>query len=124
MSTATELLDSIYYLKQKRDAIVETYNDQIDRLTIMLERRMREEGKNTMEFDLAMAFFRKQTKVEVEDWNEVMQCVKRNDAFDILQRRIAPAQLEKRIAAGMIIKGVKISHEEILVIKGKKENEK
>lgn len=120
MGSINELLDSIRTLQEKRDATVETYNDRIESLMGMLEARMKVEGKDSLEFNGAIAFYRGNTKVDVQDWDAVMKYVKEKDAFDILQRRISPAQLEARINAGDNIKGVKISHGKTLIVQGKK----
>lgn len=113
----TEMLDTIRNLMDKKAALIDAYDGRIKMLTDMLGSKMREEGLEKLRFAGATAYFREEIKAEVKDWNKVMQFVKQNDAFDILQRRVAPAQLRKRIEVGANIEGVVISKAKTLTIR-------
>ena len=121
MNDVNEILDSIYTLTQKRDMMIDSYDSQIEKLKVMLAEKMTAADTDRVEFNGAIAYFRGQTSIEVGDWNALMEYVKNNNAFDILQRRVSPAQLEKRLNAGAIIKGVSVYHSEILIVRGKKD---
>lgn len=114
-----ELLNNIQALKIKRDAVTEMYDAQIEKLSFQLETALGE--GNGLKTDMATAYWQKNTQVKVEDWNAVMEYVAKNNAFDILQKRISPAQLEKRIEAGAKIVGVTITKGTTLIIKGAKD---
>ena len=114
-----ELLNKIQALKQKRDAVTEMYDDQITLLTATLGATLGE--GNGLKTECATAYWQSNTNVKVEDWNAVMEYVSKNNAFDILQKRISPAQLEKRIEAGAKIVGVTITKGTTLIIKGAKD---
>ena len=121
MKDLDELLNTIQMLKDKRDSMVAMFDMQIDTLSANLEKEMIMEGKDKFKTDAATAGWRKQKKVKVDNWMNVMQYIKDNDAFDILQRRIAPAQLEARLEAGAVIDGVSVTEEEVFVITKRKE---
>lgn len=46
--------------------------------------------------------------VQVEDWPKFYKYVKANDAWDLLQRRVAPKAVEDRLEADEKIPGVKL----------------
>ena len=123
MKDLDELLDTIAMLKDKRDSMVAMFDMQIDTLSASLEKEMIMEGMNKFKTESASAGWRKQKKVVVGNWMNVMQYIMDNDAFDILQKRIATAQLEARLNAGAVIDGVIITEEEIFVVKRGKEKE-
>lgn len=114
-----ELLNKIQALKQKRDAVTEMYDDQITTLTTQLGVVLGE--GNGLKTECATAYWQSNTSVKVEDWNAVMEYVYANKAFDVLQRRISPAQLKARIDAGAVIAGITISDSKTLIIKGVKD---
>ena len=123
MKDLDELLDTIQMLKDKRDSMVAMFDMQIETLSASLEKEMIMEGKEKFKTDSASAGWRKQKKVAVGNWMNVMQYIKDNDAFDILQKRIAPAQLEARLNAGAKIDGVVVTEEEVFVITKRKEKD-
>jgi hypothetical protein len=114
-----ELLNRIQELKVKRDTVTEMYDAQITLLTSDLSRELGE--GNGLKTDMAIAYWQNNTKVEVEDWNALMEYVAKNNAFDVLQRRVSPAQLEARIKAGAKITGVSFAKSKTLIIKGVKD---
>ena len=121
MKDLDELLDTIAMLKDKRDSMVAMFDMQIDTLSASLEKEMIMEGMNKFKTESASAGWRKQKKVVVGNWMNVMQYIMDNDAFDILQKRIAPSQLEARLNAGAVIDGVSVTEEEVFVITKRKE---
>ena len=121
MSDMNEILDSIYTLTQKRNMMADTYDCQIEKLKEILAVKMSDADTDHVEFNGAIAYYRKQTNVQVGNWNALMEYVKKNDAFDVLQRRVSPAQLEKRLNAGAHIDGVTVMHSEVLIVQGKKD---
>lgn len=120
MSDIYEMLDSIQALKDKRDAIVENYDGQIKILTDLLEKKMAMVGQDKTECATAIAYWRKGNEVVVEDWTPVMKFVKENDAFDILQKRISPDALSKRLASGATIAGVTVKPTKTFIVQRKK----
>lgn len=107
-------------LKIKRDAVTEMYDAEIQSLSAALETQLKIEGKEGLKTEMATAYWQNSTSVEVKDWNVVMQFINRYMAFDILQRRISPAQLQARIDAGAEIEGVTIKKSKTFIIKGAK----
>ena len=114
-----ELLHEIEKLKAKRDM----FSDLINGYTEQLEALMTKEGDECLETDTAVAFWRKETKVEVADWAWLQKYVREEDAFDILQRRISPAALKRRVDAGAELKGVTIREGKSFIV-GSKKHEK
>lgn len=123
MNDCEELLTKIQNLRLKAKMIAETYEGQIEALSKQLEAKMKIEGLPRLSIDIANATWRDNTQVEVKDWNAVMEYVYANKAFDVLQKRVAPAQLAKRIKDGAKISGVTIKKSTTFVIKGAKESE-
>jgi hypothetical protein len=114
-----ELLNKIQALKEKRDMMTETYDSQIEAYTLLLKTNLGE--GNNLKTDMATAYWQAQTKVEVKNWNKVMEFVYKNKAFDILQKRITPNALKSRLDAGGKIEGVSVSETKIFIIKGAKD---
>lgn len=114
-----ELLNNIQALKIKRDTVTEMYDVEIQKLSDELGAKLGE--GNGLKTDAAIAYWQKNTKVDVKDWNAVMEYVAKNNAFDVLQKRISPAQMKARIDAGAVIAGVTISEGTTLIIKGVKD---
>jgi len=111
-----DLLHEIEKLKAKRDM----YSDLINGYTEQLEALMTEEGEECLETATAVAFYRKETKVEVADWDWLQQFIVANNALDILQRRISPAALKRRVDAGAELKGVTIRESKTFIVGSKK----
>jgi hypothetical protein len=114
-----ELLHEIEKLKAKRDML----SDLINGYTDMLQAAMAMEGEDCLETDTAVAFYRKETKVEVTDWAWLQKYIKEEDAFDILQKRISPAALKRRVDAGAELQGVTIREGKTFIV-GSKKHEK
>ena len=120
MSKITELLSSLADLNEKRDALIDVYDGRIEVLRTMLEKEMAKAGKDHAEFGDTKADLRSVKKADVFDWGVLQKYIKDNDAFDILQRRVAPAQLERRINAGEDIPGVEVKEVKTLFVTGRK----
>ena len=119
MIDTRELLAKIDELKATRDM----YSDLINSYTEQLEEAMIDEGDECLETETAVAFWRKETKVEVTDWAWLQKYVREEDAFDILQRRISPAALKRRVDAGAELQGVTIREGKSFIV-GSKKHEK
>lgn len=124
MSKANELLGKIEAITAEKKRQVAFYDEQLEKLKSQLAASMRMLDTKTASYGNASACWRKSTSVEVGDWNAVMEFVDKNKAYDIIQRRIAPAALEKRLQAGEDIPGVKVVKSEtfVVTVKGDKEN--
>jgi hypothetical protein len=114
-----DLLHEIEKLKAKRDM----YSDLINGYTEQLEALMTDEGDECIETATAVAFWRKETKVEVADWAWLQNYIRDEGAFDILQKRISPAALKRRVDAGAELKGVTIKEGKTFIV-GSKKHEK
>lgn len=117
-----ELLDSIQTMKDKRDSIVEMYDTKIKELSEVLEKQMSLIGQDKAESGNAIAYWRKGTSIDVADWDALSKYVTEHEAFDILQKRIAPAALQARLDAGEEIAGVTVKETKTFIVqrKGKK----
>jgi len=118
-----QILDDIQRLKNVRETYNKNVDAEISKMSMKLETLMTAQGVESIKSELASAGYRNNTSVEVKDWNALMEYVAKNNAFDCIQKRIAPAQLEKRIKAGADIKGVSIKKSKSFVITGAKQNE-
>lgn len=118
--TNEELLNKI----QGYRLLIKEYENEVKTLAGLLEVKMESAGLTNLGTDCAMAYWQPQTKVEVKDWNAVMEFVYKNKAFDILQKRITPKALKSRLDAGAKIEGVTIKEgAKTFIVKGKKEDE-
>lgn len=118
--TNEELLNRIQALKK----INKENENKIKTLSGLLEVKLEAAGLDNFATDEASAFWQSQTKVEVKDWNKVMEYVHANKAYDILQKRISPVALKARVDAGASIEGVTVKEgAKTFIVKGKKENE-
>jgi hypothetical protein len=111
-----EMLHRIDELKAKRDMI----SDLINGYTERLEDAMKASGDECLETATAVAFWRKETKVEVADWAWLQKYIKEEDAFDILQKRISPAALKRRVDAGAELEGVTIRESKSFIVGSRK----
>lgn len=121
MNDMEELLEKIEITKAKKKIAVEAYDDHIKVLSTQLEAKMKAAGTMQLKTEVGTAFFQTNTSVKVKDWDVVMKYVTDNKAFDIIQRRISPAQLEARIKAGAVISGVTIEKTTSFMIRSAKE---
>jgi hypothetical protein len=119
MVDTRELLAKIDELKAKRDM----YSDLINSYTEQLEEAMIDEGDECLETDTAVAFWRKETKVKVADWDWLQKYIVDNNALEILQRRVSPAALKRRVDAGEELQGVTIEEGKTFIV-GSKKHEK
>ncbi len=117
----TDLVDAIQKLRSKRDLLVETYDSQLETLRGELETRMKAENVAKATGETASAYFQKSYEVTVSDWGAVQTFVQDHDAFDILQRRIAPAALAARLGNGAHIEGVELKEGQTLFVRALKE---
>ena len=119
-------IDAIFALRQRRDMIAGTLDDQIKRLTSQLEAFMRGAQVEKERSENATAYFRQVEGVEVQDWSKVFAYVEENQAHDMLQRRITPKAALERIKAEGAIPGmtVKTSTEFVVRALPKKGEEK
>jgi phage host-nuclease inhibitor protein Gam len=122
-----DILAQIEILTNKKAKIVGLFDGNIELLTMKLKKLMNPEDQHTLYGATHIAFYRKNNKVNVDDWAELHKYVVKKNAFDILQKRISPAALQKRIDTGDVIPGVTIVKGEysfiIQPIKGDKGNE-
>lgn len=121
MNELEQLLDTIQNLKNAKATISEAYDSKIGALSAQLEVMLKGAKLPKLSTDLASAYWQNNTSAEIKDWDAVMRYVKENDAFDILQKRISPAQLKSRLEAGAKINGASVKTESVFIIRGKKE---
>lgn len=116
-----ELLTTIGNLKAAKKLIADAYDTKIQNYTNDLQVMMQVRDIPTLKVETATAYWQNTTAANIEDWDAVMQYVKKHDAFDILQRRIAPAQLKARLDAGAKIKGASTITVKQFIIRGAKD---
>ena len=121
---AAALSDQINRMKEKQKRLNAMYDDTVETLTNKLRVGMKTLDKHTLYAPASIAYFRPQTKIEVADWDKVWAYILKTKAIDIIQRRISPAALEKRIDAGEKIDGVTVTEGEVFTVKGLKEGKK
>jgi hypothetical protein len=114
------LLTTIQDLKDRKSMAVEAYDSRIAMLTTQLEAKLKSANMKNLKTDVASAYWQNNTTAEIKDWEAVMRYVKENDAFDLLQRRIASAQLKARLEAGAKIRGASVQTNAVFIIRGKK----
>jgi len=114
-------LESLQALRAKRDAVMAGLDDLIETKRKLLDAAMRNANRQTVKCTTATAYYQKDTRIEVADWNAVMDYVYKNKAWDVLQKRIAPAALELRMKNGAKIAGVTVTNGSKLAIRSVKE---
>lgn len=111
-----DIIDQIYELRQKRDRIVDLYDEQIQSLRAKLSTAMKVAKVRKARGTYAQAVACQVTDVKAVDWNAIYQYIDENDAIDLLQKRLTPTAVTDRFNAGEHIPGVEIStHEEYQV---------
>lgn len=103
------LIDKYYEVKQLR-LKMEKAAGEVKKLETQLQNEIIERlPKSKVEGaqgKIARATIKKDAVPTVEDWDKVFAYVKRNGAFDLLQRRISVKAVEERADAGKKIPGI------------------
>jgi hypothetical protein len=102
------LLAQIQALRTKRDRMTELFNEQIEMLGFKLQERMENDGLDKFKSEVALAYFTTPKTAEVSDWVSFSDYIIKNNALDLLEKRVSVGALEKRIEAGENVKGVTI----------------
>lgn len=121
MATIMELMDELGDLLRQQKEL----SDLIAKRKETIKTRMELVGEDKIEYGNTVAYWRTDNKVKVGNWNNVMKYVKDNDAFDILQKRISPAALKRRMDAGAVIDGIEMEESKTFIVttKGEKGEE-
>jgi hypothetical protein len=109
-------IDHIMSLRAKRDMLTATYDDAIKQATTALQAYMKAAGIEKTISSTALAYSRTVKDATVTDWAEVFQFIEKNQAYDLLQRRLHVSSTLARIEAGEDVLGVTVSkHTEFVV---------
>ena len=119
-----EVLAQIEDMKAKRAVLVDLHDSKIKTLTDYLQHLMRDAGCPKVESEKSSAYTRVTTTATTDDWPALQAFIVKNNAFDILQKRISPAALKRRVDAGELIKGVKFGTTETFIVQSKNEKDK
>ncbi len=104
MMTDTNTLISYYIqLRDRKKEIQAWHKEELEpvdaglmKLEGMLQERLTEMGVEKMGGDTGTVFTKVNTSVTVEDWDSVVDYVKSNDAFDLLDRRVNKTAAQER----------------------------
>lgn len=118
------ILDRIQELKDKKAAVEDMYNSQIDTYMAMLKEKMDQDGLDKFQTAGASATLSDIDQVEVTDWNDLFEYMEKHKAFSILQRRVAISEVTARLNAGEKIPGVKTSKVKRLTVRARKQGAK
>ena len=104
MTTSTDKLIEYYIqLRDRKKDMQARHKQELEpiegglmKLEAMLQARLDEMGVDKMGGDTGTVFTKVNTSVTVEDWESVVNYVKSNDAFDLLDRRVNKSAAQER----------------------------
>lgn len=121
---AVAILGKIEALRDKLAVYEDLYGSQINKLQDELKQFMDMVGLPKAETGKLSAFWRRSAQADVSDWDAVMKYVWDNKAIDLIQRRISPGMLTKRLEAGEKINGVAIKESITFIVQSKRGGKK
>lgn len=115
MTDMNQLIDYYVQLRDRKKELQAKHKEElepIDAGLMKLEARMQEQmgelGVEKVGGDAGTVYTKVNTNVMVEDWQSVVDYVKDNDAFDLLEKRVAKsAAIERADVPGLRFSNVK-----------------
>lgn len=104
-----QTIDSLYELRAKRLALGKQIDDmkaQESKLRVIIITQLRELGLDGGKGSLATASITSSREARVTDWPALWKWMKENDAFDMVQKRVAVTAARARWDEGVVIDGV------------------
>lgn len=115
MTDMNQLIDYYVQLRDRKKELQAKHKEElepIDAGLMKLEARMQEQmgelGVEKVGGDAGTVYTKVNTNVTVEDWQSVVEYVKDNDAYDLLEKRVAKsAAIERADVPGLRFSNVK-----------------
>lgn len=113
---ANKLIDTYVRLRDKKKAVqakhkaeLEPFDEGLMKIEAKLMDLMESSGVEKLGGAAGTAFTKVNASVSVADWEQVVSYVRENDAYDLLERRVAKtAALERGDVPGLAINQVKV----------------
>lgn len=90
-------------LREKKAEVRQRHKEELEpieaglmKLESLMAQALESAGISKAGSKAGTAFFKENTSVSVDDWSAVVQYVQDNDAFDILERRVAKSAVLER----------------------------
>lgn len=102
-------IDRMYRLREDKrgfEANIKALNVEIELCQQNLLHRLEEVGTNTARGTLASATVTEVLLPQIEDWGEVSEWIKDNDAFYLIHRRISAGPWRELMQAGETVSGI------------------
>lgn len=96
IQTYVRLRDKKKEVQDRHKAELEPYDAGLMKIEARLHELMTETGVSKVGSDAGTAFLKINTSVSVADWDEVIQYVKINDAYDLLEKRVSKTAAQER----------------------------
>lgn len=113
---ANKLIETYIALRDKKKQVVEAHQKELEpydmglmKLEAKLMGALETAGVEKLGGAAGTAFTKINTSVIVADWEQVVEYVRENDAYDVLERRVAKtAALERGDVPGLAISRTKV----------------
>jgi len=99
----SKLISYYIQLRDRKKEIQAQHREELEpvdaglmKLEGMLQEKLNEMGVDKMGGDTGTVFTKVNTSISVEDWESVVDYVKSNDAYDLLERRVNKAAVVER----------------------------
>lgn len=91
-----QLRDKKKEIQQSHKAELEPIDAGLMKLEAKMQERLAELGVEKAGGEAGTVFTKVNTSYTVEDWDSVVEYVKENDAFDLLERRVSKSAAQER----------------------------
>jgi len=102
MSTQQELVEKYIVLRDKKAEIADEakkkaakINDMLTKIEARLLQHMNEQGVTSVKTEAGTFFKSRRTSTPVADWDAVLEYVKENDLWHMLERRVNKSAIEQ-----------------------------
>lgn len=109
--TVADIMRRMFEIRSERSEIKDRDSElfqEFERLSEQLIAKMEEQGSTRVSCKgLGTAILAKTIVPGVDDWDAVFQFIKDNDAFHLVQRRIATGAFREMLSAGQEVPGIR-----------------
>ncbi len=119
MASMDQVIAAYLQLRQLKDETARRHkeemapiNDKMNKLQSWVHSQLNSQGQKNARVDAGTAFLQTDTSVTAQDWDTVLQFIKDNGLFEMLERRLSKGVVTEYIeSTGSIPPGVKITSE-------------
>lgn len=119
MASMDQVVAAYLQLRTHRDEVSRKHkeemapiNDKLNKLSSWVHNQLNSQGQKNARVDAGTAFLQTDTSVTVQDWDSVLQFIKDNGFFEMLERRVSKGVVTEFIeSTGTVPPGVKVTSE-------------